>query len=233
MCGPSGNESLINAQQESLANQLSADFNSRFQSQSDLLSKLSSSIKPIIAAGPNQQGFSPAESAALNTQAINSSGAAARNAKQAAGNFSAGQNNSSGLQSGVQQQIEGSIDSSSANQLATTQNQITQANYNQGRQNYFAGLNALSSVTSQYDPAQFSSQAGQNFSTAFNQADKIQQEKNQEQAQIAGGIAGLAMDAATFGMGGLGNLDMAGTSTGGEQAGNFFSGGLNALSGKG
>jgi hypothetical protein len=221
MCGPSGSETQINAQQESLASQLNADFSSRFQSQSDLLSKLSSSISPIIAAGPNQQGFNAAESAVLNTQAINASGAAARNAKQVAGNFSAGQNNSSGLQSGVQQQIEGSIDSSAANQLATEQNQITQANYNQGRQNYFAGLNALQGVTSQYDPTQFSSQAGQNYSTSFNQADKIQQEKNQEQADIAGGLASLAMDSATFGGGALGG------------GGFDFAGGLQALTGKG
>jgi hypothetical protein len=233
MCGPSSSETRISGQQESLANQLSADFASRFSDQSKLLQQLSSSISPIIQAGPNQQGFSAAENAALNTQAINSSGAAARNARAAAGNFTAGQNNTSGLESGVTKQINASIDSSAANNLANEQLGITRANYDTGRQNYFAGLNALQGVTSQYNPGEFSGQAQSGFDSSFKMADKIQQEKNQQEMTIASGITSLAMDAATFGMGGFGNLDTTGGSTGGEQAGNFFSGGLKALSGKG
>jgi hypothetical protein len=225
MCGPSTSETRISAQQESLANQLSADFASRFADQSKLLQQLSSSLSPIISAGPNQQGMSAQELATLNTQAINSSGAAARNARQAAGNFSAGQNNTTGLQSGVRQQIEGTIDSSVANNLSNEQLGITKANYDIGRSNYFAGLNALQGVTSQYNPGEFSGQAKSGFDSAFGMADKIQSEKNAEQASIAGGIAGLAMDAATFGLGGIGNMGA------GSGTGDFFAGGLNALAG--
>jgi hypothetical protein len=219
------------AQQQSLSHQLAADFGSRFASQTQLLSSLNSSLQPLLAAGPSQQGFSGQERAALNTSAINNAGAAARNARQAAGNFAAGQNNSSGLQSGVQKQINASIDSSAANNLATNQNQIVQADYNAGRQNYqeaVAGLNALSG---QYNPGQFSGQAQSGINDQFSMDKEINAENNAKQAAIAGGIASLAGDALTFGMGGFGNLDTTGGSTGGEQAGNFFSGGIKALGG--
>ena len=213
-CGPSGAEEQTQAQQESLANQLAADFGSRFATQTSMLNQLNQSLSPIISKGPSQQGMSPQELAAFNTQAINSAGAAARNARQAAGNFSAGQGGgaSSGLQSGIQKQINASIDSSVANNLSNQQLGITEANYNQGRQNYQAGLSALLSTAGISNPGEFSGQAGQGYSQSFNEANTINQQKNQVGADIAGFatslagniVPGLSALSGVFGGGGTG-----------------------------
>jgi hypothetical protein len=218
------------AQGESLTRQLQSYAASQFADQKGILDSLNKSFSPIVAAGPSQQGFSAAERAALNTSAINNAGAAARNARQAAGNFSAGQNNTSGLQSGVQKQINASVDSAAANQLATTQNQITQADYATGRQNYFNATAGENALAGHYTPGEFSGQAQSGITSDFGMNKEINAENNAKQAAIAGGIASLAGDALTFGMGGIANLG-AGESFG-EGAGDFFKGGISALGGK-
>jgi hypothetical protein len=202
-CGPSSAETGLAANASSLSNTMSADFGSRFASQSDLLKNLTQSLSPIASAGPSQQGMSAQELAALNSQAISSAGAAARNAKQAAGNFSAGQNNTSGLTSGIAKQINASVDSSAENNLANNQLNITKANYDQGNQNWQRANGFLNSVAGQYDPSQFGSLATSSNQNAFGEADKIQQEKNAEQQAIAGAITGAG---ASFLTGGLSNL---------------------------
>lgn len=222
LCGPSAQEKMIAGQQESLATSLSADFNQRFQNQSDLLSTLNTSLSPIVAAGPEQQGFSAQELAARNTQAINSVGAASRNAQQAAATAGAGQGGggTSGLESGIQKQINAGIASSGANALANEQNQITSENYATGRSNYKTALTGADALAGKYDPTSFSSGAETGLGSAFKEADTIQQEKGSQIASIigavTGGIGGL--------VGGLGNLDTTGSSSAGEQALNFAEG---------
>jgi len=191
-CGPSGAEQNIAAEEQSIASTLSADFGQRFANQNEVLQTLNQGLTPVFAAGPNQQGFSPAELAARNTQAINASAAAARNARQAAGNFAAGQNTSSGLTSGVTRQINAAIGSNATNQVATAQNQITAENYATGRENYFRAAGGLQALGQAYNPEAFGSEATSANQSAFGEADKIQSEKNAEQATLAGGIASLA-----------------------------------------
>jgi hypothetical protein len=230
--GPSTAMRMDASQQKSLADSLFANYNERYADQTQMLNQLRSSYAPIISAGPGQQGFTSPVLASLNTQAINSSGAAARNARQAAGNFSAGQNGTSGLTSGVTKQINASIDSSAANSLATNQNQITQANYATGQNNYWKAVGGMQALSGEENPTAFSSQAGSNLSENFSQDSKINDEINAQRAAIAGGVVSLAADAATAGAAGIGNLDTTGGSTGLEQTGNFFQGVMSGLGGK-
>jgi hypothetical protein len=83
-CGPSSAESISQGAEQSLAQEMQSNYATRFADQQQVLDRLNQSLSPIVAAGPNQQGFSPKELANLNTQAINTTGAAARNATQAA-----------------------------------------------------------------------------------------------------------------------------------------------------
>jgi hypothetical protein len=182
-----------------------------------LIQSLNKSLSPLVATGPNQQGFSAPELASLNTAAINNSGAASRNATQAAQGALAGRGGDSGLQSGVDQQIIGSIKSNSANQLAGAQNQIAQANYATGRANYFNGVSGLSGLAGLQSNKGDEAIGGN--ANAFKDADTISNETNAEQAAIAGGIASIGMDAATFGVGAAG--------------GGGFMGGLKGLTGQG
>lgn len=225
-CGPSSQEQGLAASQNSFSSLLSSDFQQQFASQNSVLNNINAAMNPIVAAGPNQQGFSSAELADLNTKAINNSGAANRNAAQAASSQLAGRGGggSSGLESGVDKQIRGSIASQQAGNLANTENNIDTQNYETGRQNFFnaaAGQRALAGL---YNPSSYAGDANQAESSAFGQADKISDEENQKSAAIEGGITSLAMDAATFGAGGL-----AGGGGMGGGFGGFLKAGANSL----
>lgn len=210
---------------------LQTSFQQSFAEQQSVLKTLSGSLTPLVSAGPNQQGFSSPELANLNTTAIDASGAGARNAEQALNNSLAGRGGggSSGLESGVDQQLDASLASTATGQLAQQQNQIQAANYSTGRQNYFNAVSGANALAGQYNPTGFANSANTANSNAFNEADTIQQQQAQEDSEIAGGIASVAMDAATFGAGGIAGVGA--SAAGASQPGAFFSGGLNALSG--
>jgi len=197
MCGPTSSEKLLEGQSQSFSSMLQGNYSTLFGNQLDVLGAINKSLSPILAAGPNQQGFSAQELAALNTQAINSAGAAARNASQAVGNFGAGQGagGSTGIVSGVQKQLQSSVASSSANQLATTQDQITQANYNQGSANYWRAQGGMEQLAQGYSPNAAASAGIESNKNAFGEASTIQQQQQQEDQMIAGGITSLATGA--------------------------------------
>src|SRR5277367_3974072 len=82
-CGPSGQEESEASSLQALSQSLTAAFNQNLASQTGVLKNINSILTPIASAGPSQQGESAQELAAENTQAINSTGAATRNAVQA------------------------------------------------------------------------------------------------------------------------------------------------------
>lgn len=198
------------------------------------MQNLNNILTPIAEQGPTQQGFGGSELSALNTEATQGVGQNYAKASQVLNNTLASQGGGNEfLPNGAQAALKGNLAASAANQSSNAQLGITTANYATGRQNWqnaTAGLNALAG---QYNPAQFGGLASNANEGAFKEESQIRDMQNQEQAEIAGGVASLATDALSFGMGGFGNLDTTGGSSGGEQIGNFFSGGLKALGGNG
>ena len=232
MCGPSGAEKSIAGQQQTFDKLLQNSFSDRFGMQSDVMAKLNAALSPIVEAGPGQQGFSPAELAARNTMAIDTTAGNYRNAAQAVGSSLAGRGGggSSGLVSGIDQQIKASIASEGARALSNQENQITAENYATGRQNFFQSQAALNALGGMENPLGYGSEANQGSSIAFGQANEIQRQKDALAKDIAGGVTSLAGNFLLPGIGaGLGNTSK--DSTFGENVGNFFSGGLNALAG--
>jgi hypothetical protein len=228
MCGPTNQEKQLQGQSQSFATMLQGNYGTLFGQQQGVLNSINRSLSPILSAGPSQQGYSQPALAAMNTQAINSAGAASRNAQQAAANFGAGQGGGSGtgILSGVQQQIQGSIASSSENQLSNAQNQITQNNYAAGNQNYWKAQGGMNQLAAGYSPNEAQSGTIGENQASFGQAKDIQAQQAQEEQAIAGGIAGLATGALTGGMSSL-----AGSAAGASQPGAFFSGALGGLAG--
>jgi hypothetical protein len=197
---------------------------------------LSNLFTPIAEAGPDQQGFGARELAALNTESGEGVGRNYAKATQSLNTVlgSRGGGNEM-LPTGSEGQLRAAMASSAANQMSSEQLGITRANYGQGRENWreaTAGLNALGQ---EYNPNAVAGEATSAGGQAFGEATKVQEMKNQKEMAIAGGItslaAGVATGGASFLAGGLGNLDTQGTSSGGEQVGNFFSGGFKGLMG--
>ena len=188
MCGPSSQEKSIQSSTQSFGSQLQQSYTNLFAGQQDILKGLNRSLNPIVAAGPSQRGMSGAEKSALQTSVINNAGAANTAAQQAARTYGAGQGggNTSGLTSGITKQIEGAIASQSAGQEGAQLNQVEQADWNQGNQNYWRAQGALQGVASLENPNAAASTALGADQAAFQQASQITTENNALGQDIAG-----------------------------------------------
>ncbi|HZS43435.1 MAG TPA: hypothetical protein VFA52_04590 [Candidatus Paceibacterota bacterium] len=223
---------MAQAQQASLASSLAANFNENFKNQSDILGKLNAMWTPIAAAGPVQTGMGAAELAALTTGATEGVAQEYAKAGQALRTTLAARGGGQEfLPSGARESLESSLASAAASEAARQKQAITLQNYNLGRQNWLAATAGLHQLASQYNPLGFAGAAQQGFSSSFDMANKIAQQRSQKQAMLGGLIGSGLMDLATFGAGGLANLGAG--ETFGEGVGDFFKGGLNALTGQG
>lgn len=223
MCGPSGEQFRLEGSEKSFMQELQQNYATNFAQQQQVLNHLNGVLAPIIQGGPNQTGFSPAERAALNTQAINSTGAAAANVERQIGNETAGRNDSGNLpQAGVDQALKSNAASAAEGQLSNEELGITEADYATGRSNFDKAVGAEEGVSGQFGSGASSTMSGANEAnkTAFGESTQINQEQSQEEADIAGGITSLATGA----IGGFANLDTTGGSSAGEQFQNFFQG---------
>jgi hypothetical protein len=218
-CGPTSAETGLQGQETSFMGQYSSAFNQNFAQQQQVLGAINAQLSPILAKGINQTGFSAPEEAAFNTQAINTTGAGVKNAEVALGNQTAAVGNST-IESGVQQQLKAGLASNAENQLSNEQLGITAANYAQGRQNYLTALGGMQGLATAYNPTPYGQLTQTAEGQSFQQASTIEQQQAQEDQAIAGGIT----SAATAAVGGIGNLDTTGSSSGGEQFLNFLGG---------
>jgi hypothetical protein len=235
MCGSSSSEKQLGAQEQSFSSTLQSNYAKNFGAQSADLSALNNIFTPIAEAGPDQQGFGPQELAAMNTTAGEGVGQNYAKATQSlnAGLAARGGGNEV-LPSGAETQLKAGLASAGANQMSQEQLGITKANYDQGRANFgnaTAGLNALAE---EYNPNQIASSANNANQSAFGEADKINQQNNQWQSDIAGLATGGIKAGLGFLTGGISNVlsggSQAGSTTGGG-AEQFFSGGVDALKG--
>ena len=165
-----------------------SNYSQLFSQQQGVLAGLNKSLSPIVAAGPNQQGFSGAELNSLNTSAINANAGATQSALQAARTFGAGQGGggTSGLTSGITKQIESSVAAQGAGNLATNEGQIQQANWAQGNSNYFKALGAQEGVAQLYNPNGSMTGAINENNNSFSQASAIDTQDNAMAQDIAG-----------------------------------------------
>src|SRR5271166_1589225 len=231
--GPSTEMTDVAAKESSLANTFMQNYGQLYGEQQGIFNQLKAAYSPLIAAGPGQHGFTSPVLNALNTQAINAAGAANKNAQQAARMYGAGEGGgqfagggTSGLTSGIQKQIEAATGTQVANALGAQQNQITQADYNQGRANYFQALGGEQALSGMMNPNATGKLATDQLTSAYDTASNINDEKNAQSAALWGGISSLSnsvLSGGLTGTGGVGNLGGPGTNTSvGENFANFL-----------
>lgn len=224
MCGPSNQETMAQGKMSSLSSSLTSAFNQYFGAQSSVLSGLRNIFTPIAQAGPDQQGFGPQELAALETGGAEAVGRNYDKASVALNNQLASRGGGSEfLPKGADAALKATLATSAANELTNTQQRITEANYETGRQNWSRATAGLNELAQQYNPTAFSGQAAGAIGQEFQMADTIQQEKNQKEAAIAGGITSLVSGVATGGLSMLNDSDFMGNLAGGKL---FGSGGV-------
>ena len=205
MCGASSQQQQIEQEQQqyysTLTQQAQQEFGLAMSNYNDLYSALS----PIVAGGINQQGFNAAELTDLNNQALQGSSQAYTSAAQSAREHAAAGGGSNFVPSGATMQTNALIGASAAQQQSSELNQIQQANYATGRQNFLSAvgdLNAASGVLGAGTGAANAATAG--GSAAANTANQIAQENNSWVQAVTGALGGVAGSIATGGMENLG-----------------------------
>lgn len=187
--GATAAETQLQGQQSAFYSTLTDVFNTQFDQQSAILASLNGAMQPILAAGANQYGFSPAEDAAYRSAATDATAAQYSNAAKTLGqNISAASGNVM-IPSGAAGQLEGNLAQTAAQQESSQQLGITEAGYAQGRSNYGLAATTLSGVASQYNPTGYAGSATSAGTSAFNSAETIQ--KTNAAASPWGAIGGI------------------------------------------
>lgn len=191
--GPSAQQQQLQQQQAQFYSTLTQSYQQQFANQNAILQTLQTSYAPILQGGPNQYGFSAAEDSALRTQATETTTAGFANALTAQEESTAarGGGNES-LPSGAETAIEANIRGQAAATEAGQQLGITQAGYQQGRQNYWQAANALGGVAGLENPTGYISGANTAGENAFKSADIINSETISPWGAIGGALGGVA-----------------------------------------
>jgi hypothetical protein len=224
--GASAQQTDIANSQQSFYNTLSSDYNQQFANQNAILSTLQNSLNPIIQAGPDQFGFSKAETNNLNSQALQGTGQQYKSAAKSLGEQQAAQGGgNSYLPTGAQAQQQANLAANTANQASSQLMGVQQAGYQQGYNQYQAAVGQLGAVASQYNPTGYASSANSAGSSAASTANQVTQLNNAASpwnlvGGILGGAASAGLSAFTGGLGG----------TAASGLGSMFSGGSPALS---
>lgn len=203
-CGATGAQSQIQSSQINFMNQLQSQAGAVFGDASQVFSSLMSTFAPIVAAGPNQQGFSPALLSNLNSQAITQTGQAYKNAAAAVGNAQSAINGgNTSLPSGANIATEDALASSAANQTANELMGVTQENYAVGRQNYENAVQGELAAPNVFGSATNAANAATNAgNAASNTANQVAQENNSWISAVtglAGAVGGAALGGLTAG----------------------------------
>ena len=205
MCGASSQAKNIADASTSLGTTLQGNYANNYGIQQNIIGTIRSALNPIVDKGPNQTGFNPSEAAAINTNAIDTAGQQAKALQQQINTQAAGRGGggSSGLKTGATTALDTGANQLVANNLATTENAATEANYAQGNANYNAAIGGLNSLSNELNPNQYASLANSSANNAFNEANENDQAASQEFGEIAGGISAIgsavAKDAAAGG----------------------------------
>ena len=203
--GASAAQENLADQQASFYQQMTSDYSQQFGAQSNILSALTKSLNPIIAAGPNQFGYSAPQVANLNAQSVQGTGQQYTKASQAVRESQAARGG--GMQflpSGANEQVNADLASAAANQESNQLLGIQQAGYQQGNTMYNNAVGQLGGVAGMYNPTGYSSSATGAGSAAGSTMQAIQQEEQAANPMnaILGAVGGVAGSfAGGYGMG--------------------------------
>jgi hypothetical protein len=206
LCGPSADQTSILNTQMQLTQQAQQQSQAIFGSSSTVFGDLMKSFAPIVAAGPNQQGYSAQENANLMSQAVTQGGVAYRNAKTAVGNAEAAEGGGNmPLPSGAQVGTNATLAASAAENTANTESEITTNNYAQGQKNYEEAAAGLESAPGVFGAATNATGTASNVaSSTANTANTINQQDTAWQTAAIGALGSVAGAAAKGGFSGGG-----------------------------
>lgn len=189
--GASSTQEQLQQAQTNFTNTLMQDYQTTFGQNQAILGTLTKSLNPIIAAGPNQKGFSAGEENTLNSQSLQGTGQAYANASKALKEQQAATGGGNVyLPSGVQSQQQAELASVAANTESNQLLGIQQANYQQGYNMYESALGQLGGVAGMYNPTGYAGAANSAAAGADTEANAVQQADQQGWNNVTGLISG-------------------------------------------
>lgn len=204
MCAPSSQAKQQVASDNQFANTLKSQATDVFGNDNTVFNEIHNANQSIVAGGVNQQGFSQAELNAKNSAAVTNDANAARFAGAATrvgqSGFGGGDTVSG---AGVTTGQNLAVAQRSAEKTAGDLNQITQENYETGRENFFKASDAETKATGVFDNVAGISNAA---TGAAKQASDAQANLDAQAGWWKAPVMGLISGATSMATGGLSNL---------------------------
>jgi len=198
-CGASSDQETLEKEQLANYNTLAAESETEFGEAQGVFNQLSSQFSPILSAGINQQGYTPAEMAQLNSQAATSTGQSAAMAKQAANSQIAAEGGAANLPSGAAIEANTGIAEEAGQQLASTELNTQEQSEALGRQNWLTAASVLGGATGDLGASTGAANAATGAgSAAGTTANQIVQANQAAFNGITGAITGAAGSVASF-----------------------------------
>ena len=199
MCGASSEQKQIEQKQSALLDQMMNQSQGVFGDSSQVFKDLQSAFSPIVAAGPNQPGFSAPELSALKSSAKTNTGEVYRHESQAVreANAAVGGGNEY-LPGGAEIGRNIEVANRGAARTADALNKIDVLNYETGHENYFQAAKGLAGAPEVFNPATSASNAATGAGTAAaDTANQIAQQNNSWVSAVTGALGGIAGSAAS------------------------------------
>lgn len=205
MCGSTPQQTQISDEQQQFYQTLSQQYSQIFGQSQGITSALTSAFTPILNAGPSQTGFSPSEENALRTQNTENVATDYAQAQKATAQVLAARGGGNTmLPSSVTSNILAQNTNTAAATRAQGENTITQANYQQGYQNWNTAANVLGSTAGLLNPNAYSGQATGAGTAAASTANQIAQDAFAPWGAALGALSSIGGQAVSGGMSNLG-----------------------------
>jgi hypothetical protein len=191
MGGPSASAKANESAQAAFYTQMTSEQTQMFASQTALLSQIQAVSAPILAAGPNQYGFSAAEDAALQDTIINQGAKATAdtvNATKLQQTQATGGTNL--LPTGAGEELTANAEILGAQSTATNLANEKLAGYQQGNQNYGQALSALSGVAGLESPTSYATAATGAGNASTGATELADSERSTLLSSLLGGVIG-------------------------------------------
>lgn len=179
MCGATQQQTQISDAQQQFYTTLTNQYNTVFGQNQAITGALTSAFTPILQAGPNQPGYSPAETTALNTANTENVATNYAQAQKATADILAARGGGNTLlPSSVDANLIAQNTNQAAAQRAAGETAITNQSYQQGLQNWQTAANVLGSTAGLLNPTSYSGAATGAGTAASTSAYQIAQATN-------------------------------------------------------
>lgn len=197
MCGATGAESKIQAEDIATLQQYDQEQQQQYARQTELYAKVNSVLQPILAAGPNQRGFSDEERNNLNAQAVEGTAENYQAAARAVNEHLAAQGGgNTPITTGGAAQLQAEVAQSAVQQESKQESDITSADYEQGYREFENAETGEMAIAAGENPLGYMSAVTNQENAAGNEANQIAQQNNSWVNALIGAAGSIGEGAA-------------------------------------